>query len=159
MICIIGFSTASLKKTFKMFVPYEIYFVKMKGKSSDGVSINRVTSRSAYTALSAKKKLKYIKQAEENYDSYDVILNTYPDFESCDLIFFIWKFNREGVKPRFSFFLSKSETEILLKSYGMPDLVPKLVLLFSKCNYFIFGYWNFDLKVGCLPLWWRNWAK
>lgn len=90
---------------FRLFVPHEIYYLKMKNDASDtGTTFNRSTNRSAYTTLSDKKKLRYIKKAEKNYDSYD--------------------FSKEEVKPRFSYFLSKQETELLLKSYGLPDLVP-----------------------------------
>ena len=41
-------------------------------ETDDDPSSTRVTSRSAYTSLSDKKKLKFIKKAEQNYDSYDV---------------------------------------------------------------------------------------
>lgn len=66
--------TNSLRKrdSFKMFLPCELFYLKMKSQETEADS-TRVASRSEYTSLTDKKKLKFIKKAEQNYDSYDVI--------------------------------------------------------------------------------------
>lgn len=64
-----------------MFIPFEIYIEKNKDslenpensetKPKSAFEI-RSLLRTKFTALSDKKKLKYIKKAEERYDSHDV---------------------------------------------------------------------------------------
>lgn len=110
-------------------MPLEIFMEKHRetadtnGSEDSSLSLF-VKLRSMYVALSDKKKLKYIKKAEEQYDSTDVSI-IYININYLDFIFTLNLFIKLKNKPLFTSFLSKHEIQLLFESYGMPEIVPK----------------------------------
>lgn len=109
-------SNRKLRKRRKnrRFEPFERYVLENRTDRPDDeteLEIVRVSRaerkslRSQYNSLEDAKKLVYIKQAEEDYDS-------------CEFD------DDKKEKPLFTSFLSKAETKILFDSYNMPEQVP-----------------------------------
>lgn len=97
----------SNKENRLKFAPFEIFFEKNRDEFTEKYStlfIAKTKSRTAYLNLNDKKKLKYIKKAEERYDQYH--------FED----------NME-VKPLFSSLLTKADLKLLMDSYGLPETI------------------------------------
>jgi hypothetical protein len=115
-------------------VPYIHYIKKHPQEESDmkGLSGLVYTSkmRTQYTLFSDKKKLKYIKEAEQAYDAFNVIYLCEINLKLGDqwvlnVCLFIkgWDEISESKQP-FSAFLNKKEISLLLDSYGMPEPMP-----------------------------------
>lgn len=100
---------AKKSKKVKFKYPFEYHYDKNKDEFK-----NRIDARKAYGQLKDKKKLKYIKKCEEEFD-----VNPY--FEGKLL----------------SSFLFKDDTQILLDSYGLPKKVPPNLTNFYVQKHYI----------------------
>ena len=123
------------KDALKNFIPYTYYLKKFSQEESDKKDLTGLNffnkMRAAFSTLQDKKKLKFIKEAETYYDSFNVSTSIELEVNEpvnkkkfeIQLIFKGWNDIGE-VKQPFTSFLSKKEARILFDAYGMPEKVP-----------------------------------
>ncbi|CAF0897620.1 unnamed protein product [Brachionus calyciflorus] len=101
------------KELHKKFTPFDVFLEKHREDfdSTDNLKA-RNEARSKFKDLNDKKRLKYVKKAETNYDEY-------------------YK-NSNEERPLFSTYLNKNELKLLLESYGMPDSVPNFTAYYYR---------------------------
>ncbi|RNA21277.1 hypothetical protein BpHYR1_050113 [Brachionus plicatilis] len=104
----------TIERFDRKFVPFDVYFDKHRDDFDQDDNMKAYNdARSKFKSLSDKKKLKYIKKAEFNYDEH-------------------YK-NSDDERQLLSSYMNKNEMKLLLESYGMPDTVPNFsAYFFSK---------------------------
>lgn len=119
------------KKRFRLFEPFEKFAQENRiDNKEDIIRISRKERkffRNQYNALSDGQMLKYIKQAEKEYDSFDVSFHIYIGNNNPVIIIFtifLIQFERNKERPLFTSFLNKREIKILFNSYELPESVP-----------------------------------
>ncbi len=104
-----------------MFKPVQIYYEK---KSSKGHSKQNLYKK--WLKLNDKKMRKFVKKAETKYDlAHEVIFFIISEVLIFYAINILIKIKKENPDlPLFYTFLNKKESELLFKSYGLPEKVP-----------------------------------